>query len=181
MARQRYPFLEFHFSRVYALGLVLPGAAFDDRYLLYLRPCRDQSRPVRSPGGRIRTRRRLPHRVQWFSLGCFLPRRIWQYDHRIGNCHVTLPGWMVRSWRRVFDRFKHGFWLAITRQPSGHSLLRYQGLPALLCLHLGTQHPAAPACRPAHAVCLVEAYTHHLGEYPVYSPGLPRTERHWAL
>src|SRR5437870_3863535 len=177
MAWQRYPFLGFHFPGVYTLGLVLPSTALNGRHLLYLWACRDQPCSIRSTRGRIRTRCRLPHRVQWVSLGGILPRGIWQYDHRLRNCHHTLPGWVGWAWGRVFNRSRHGFWLAIPRQYPGHWLLYYQSLLPLFRLYLGTQHFASPACRPAHAVCLVDTYSSHPGKYLVYGPGLPHPEQ----
>src|SRR2546428_762501 len=166
MAWQRYPFLGFHFPGVYALGVVLPDAAFNGCHLLYLWACRDQPCSIRSTRGRVRTRCWLPHRVQWYALGFILPRGIWQYDHRLGNCHDTLPGWMVRSWCRIFNRIWHGFWLAIPWQYPCPWLFRYQSLPALFRFYLGTLHFASPAGRPAHAVCLVDTYSGHPGKYP---------------
>src|SRR6266705_847518 len=180
MARQRDPFLGFHFPRVYTLGMVLPGAALNDRHLLYLWPCRDQPCSFRSARGRIRTRCRLPHRVQWVPLGGILSRGIWQYDHRLGNCYHPLPGWVGWSWCRVFNRSWHGFWLATPWQSTGHWLLRYQSLPALFRLYLGPQHLTAPASRPAHAVCLVNTYSSHPGKYPAYSPGLSHPQQLWT-
>ena len=64
--------------------LVRPHAAGVVRHLRHRDGRRDQPRALRPPRGRVRARRRLPHRVHVAEVRDVLPRRVHQHDHRLG-------------------------------------------------------------------------------------------------
>ena len=64
------------------------------RVVLHLRDRggrRDQPRAVRPARGRVRTGRRLPHRVLVVQVRDVLPRRVHQHGHRLGAGHHAVP------------------------------------------------------------------------------------------
>ena len=70
-----------------------------DRLVRHLRDLgrrRDQPRAVRPGRGRVRARRRLPHRVLVVQVRDVLPGRVHQHGHRLGARHDAVPRRLAR-------------------------------------------------------------------------------------
>ena len=66
-------------------------------HLRHLGGRRDQPRAVRPGRGRVRARRRFPHRVLVVQVRDVLPGRVHQHGHRLGAGHDAVPRRLART------------------------------------------------------------------------------------
>ena len=112
---------------------------------------RDQPRAVRPARGRVRTRRRFPHRVLVVQVRDVLPRRVHQHGHRLGAGDDAVPRRMAGAVAVVAVARRQ---LRVVAVP----VVRRQGRAVHLRVRLAARHAAATALRPVHALRLEDPH-----------------------
>src|SRR5207244_11509307 len=110
-------------------------------HLLHLCRSGDEPRPLRPARSRIRTHRRLSHRIQQHEVGALLPGRVYRGHGTERRRHHAILWRLERALRQ--------------RVPAArHPLVRFETHAIYFGVYLDARHLAAPALRPTDALWL---------------------------